>query len=96
MNHLHLPAGKNWQPTPEAAASTEAYVAGLFSGPGEVVWEVSSGFCDQVTLIDAELTMARLGSSLHGGTAFRTGEPLPGRGGSARRGQRLLEGTSLR
>ena len=48
-----IPADKNWQPTPEAAASAEAYVAGLFSGPGNDVWEVTSTFYDQVTLIDA-------------------------------------------
>jgi hypothetical protein len=48
-----IPADKNWQPAPEAAASAEAYVAGLFSGPDDDVWEVSSEFYDDVTLIDA-------------------------------------------
>jgi hypothetical protein len=48
-----IPADKNWQPTPDAAASAEAYVASLFSGPGDDVWEVTSKFYDQVTLIDA-------------------------------------------
>jgi hypothetical protein len=52
-----IPADKNWQPTPEAAASAEAYVAALFSDPGDHVWEVTSKFYDHVTLIDAgELT----------------------------------------
>lgn len=48
-----IPADKNWQPTPEAAASAEAYVASLCSGPDDDVWEVSSEFYDQVALIDA-------------------------------------------
>lgn len=48
-----IPDDKNWQPAPDAAASAEAYVAGLFSGPAGHVWSVSSTFYDQVTLIDA-------------------------------------------
>jgi hypothetical protein len=53
-NYIRLiPADKNWQPAPEAAASAAAYVTGLFSGSDDDVEEVSGEFYDQVTLIDA-------------------------------------------
>jgi hypothetical protein len=48
-----VPIDKNWQPAPEAADAAVSYVAGLFSGPDDDVWEVSPEFYDQVTLIDA-------------------------------------------
>lgn len=48
-----IPADKNWQPAPEAAACAAAYVAGLFSEPDDDVGEVGGQFYDQVTMIDA-------------------------------------------
>jgi hypothetical protein len=62
-----IPADKNWQPTPEAAASAEAYVAGLFSGPDDYVWEGSSEFYAQVTLIDAGGLTTQITCPLCGG-----------------------------
>lgn len=55
-----IPADKNWQPAPEAAASALAYVTGLFSGPDDDVEEVSGEFYDQVTLIDAGENTTRI------------------------------------
>ena len=44
-NYIRLiPADKNWQPAPEAAASAAAYVTGLFSGSDDDVEEVSGEF----------------------------------------------------
>jgi hypothetical protein len=48
-----IPADVNWQPTPEAAATTAAYVTSLFSGPDDAVEKVEHKFYDLVTLIDA-------------------------------------------
>lgn len=48
-----IPTDQNWQPTLEAAASAVAYVARLFSGPGDAVEEVRYRFYDRVTVIDA-------------------------------------------
>jgi hypothetical protein len=64
-----IPSSRNWQPLPEAAAAAEAYLAGLFSGPADSVWDVSSQFYDQVTLIDAgglttHITCPRCGSDI--------------------------------
>jgi hypothetical protein len=43
-NYIRLiPAGKNWQPAPEAAVSAAVYVTGLFSGPdGDVEGSAAS------------------------------------------------------
>jgi hypothetical protein len=64
-----IPADKNWQPAPEAAASAVVYVAGLFSGPDDDVEVVSHEFYDQVTLIDAgenttQITCSRCGEDI--------------------------------
>jgi hypothetical protein len=48
-----IPADLHWQPTPDTAAAAVAYVARLFSGPGDDVESVEAEFYDQVTLIDA-------------------------------------------
>jgi hypothetical protein len=43
-NYIRLiPAGKNWQPAPEAAVSAAVYVTGQFSGPdGDVEGSAAS------------------------------------------------------
>ena len=48
-----IPSDKRWQPSPEAAASAVAYVAGLFTCPLDHVEDVTHEFYDDVTLIDA-------------------------------------------
>lgn len=48
-----IPTDVRWQPTPEAAAAAVAYVARLFSGPGDAVERVDYQFYDRVTVIDA-------------------------------------------
>src|SRR5215469_8666386 len=47
-----IPTNPQWQPAAEAAARAVEYLAGLFTGKGDRVWEVTSKFYDQVTLID--------------------------------------------
>jgi hypothetical protein len=68
-----IPVDKNWQPAPEAAASAEAYVAGLFSGPDDDIWEVNSEFYDQVTLIDAGGLTTQIVCPLCGGDVTEWG-----------------------
>ncbi|MCP3785350.1 hypothetical protein NLX85_18475 [Micromonospora sp. A3M-1-15] len=48
-----IPTDRDWQPAPVAAASASAYVASLFSAPGDAVERVEDKFYDRVTLIDA-------------------------------------------
>ncbi|GII33375.1 hypothetical protein [Planotetraspora mira] len=48
-----IPTDLNWQPSREAASAAVAYVAGLFSGPGDAVEHVDYEFYDRITLIDA-------------------------------------------
>ncbi|MCP3782439.1 hypothetical protein NLX85_03540 [Micromonospora sp. A3M-1-15] len=55
-----VPTDPNWQPDPEAAAAVVAYVASLFSGPGDAVDEVKQTFYDRVTLIDAGMYTERI------------------------------------
>jgi hypothetical protein len=55
-----IPTSLNWQPTPEAAAAAVAYVARLFSGPGDAVEHVDHEFYDRVTLIDAGENTSRI------------------------------------
>lgn len=64
-----IPTDKNWQPAPELVDSAISYVAGLFSGPDDDVWEISGKFYDQVTLIDAgenteKITCTRCGRDI--------------------------------
>ncbi|MDZ5446397.1 hypothetical protein U2F26_27300 [Micromonospora sp. 4G57] len=47
-----IPTNPDWQPTHDAAAAV-AYVASLYSGPGDAVEEVEYEFYDRMTLIDA-------------------------------------------
>jgi hypothetical protein len=56
-----IPTGRDWQPAPAASASASAYVAGLFSGPGDDVERVEEKFYDRVTLIDAGEYTTRIG-----------------------------------
>jgi hypothetical protein len=46
--------------TPEATAAAVAYVASLFSGPGDAVDEVEPIFYDRVTVIDAGMYTERI------------------------------------
>ncbi|PWU51471.1 hypothetical protein DLE60_31950 [Micromonospora globispora] len=55
-----VPTDPGWQPEPEAAAAAVAYVASLFSGPGDAVDEVKQTFYDRVTLIDAGMYTERI------------------------------------
>lgn len=55
-----VPTDRDWQPTPAAAASAAAYVAGLLSGPGDAVDRVAGTFHDRVTLIDAGMYTTRI------------------------------------
>lgn len=55
-----IPTDLNWQPTPEAAAAAVAYVARLFSGPGDAVDHVDHEFYERVTLIDAGENTTRI------------------------------------
>jgi hypothetical protein len=55
-----VPTDPYWQPEPEAAAAVVAYVASLFSGPGDGVDEVKQTFYDRVTLIDAGMYTERI------------------------------------
>lgn len=55
-----VPTDPNWQPEPEAAAAVVAYVASLFSGPGDAVEKVKQTFYDRVTLIDAGMYTERI------------------------------------
>ncbi|MFF4811215.1 hypothetical protein ACFY03_23695 [Micromonospora chersina] len=55
-----VPTDPSWQPEPEAAAAVVAYVASLFSGPGDAVDEVKQTSYDRVTLIDAGMDTERI------------------------------------
>jgi hypothetical protein len=48
-----IPTDPRWQPTAEAATAAAAYVAQLFSGPGDAVERVDCEFYERTTLIDA-------------------------------------------
>lgn len=48
-----IPTDARWQPTAEAASAAAAYVARLFSGPGDAVERVDYKFYERTTLIDA-------------------------------------------
>jgi hypothetical protein len=48
-----IPTNRDWLPTPAVAATVAAYVASLFSSPGDAVERVEHKFYDRVTLIDA-------------------------------------------
>ncbi|MCW3820020.1 hypothetical protein ONA91_36870 [Micromonospora sp. DR5-3] len=55
-----FPTDPGWQPTPAAADAAVAYVAGLFSGPGDDVEQVDHEFYERVTLTDAGENTTRI------------------------------------